>query len=109
MVEESAMLVPGDDQKATVPKGRAANCLVRAFNQHLPPRVTSSSPTHADAERPDYASSSISDQLHAPRLFEVKRNGGMLSFPWVSKIEPNNGGEPDKMKPTIRRFPPQVR
>jgi hypothetical protein len=33
-------------------------------------------------QKKDYPSSNISDQLRSPRLFEVKRNGEILSFAW---------------------------
>ncbi len=38
---------------------------------------------HKKSQRPDYASSDIPDQLRAPRIFEVKRNGEILPFAWV--------------------------
>jgi hypothetical protein len=52
---------------------------------------------HTNWENHDYESTSISDQLGAPRLFEVKRNGGILSFAWVPHRKDKNGAEPDKM------------
>jgi hypothetical protein len=51
--------------------------------------------THATVESQNYPSSSISDQLGAPRLFEVKRNGEILSFAW----EPPPAKAPNDTKP----------
>jgi hypothetical protein len=38
---------------------------------------------HKKSHRADYASIDIPDQLRAPRIFEVNRNGEILPFDWV--------------------------
>ena len=51
---------------------------------------------HKKSHRADYASSDIPDQLRAPRIFEVKRNGEILPFPWVPPSAPEiPGAEPN--------------
>jgi hypothetical protein len=55
---------------------------------------------HNNLETPEYLSSDISDQLHAPRLFEVKRNGQILPFAWkpaspAPEIQNHDGEDKD--------------